>query len=180
MYFTENGNLLTFLKLGDQLREGVQELLKKLRPATATLLSGDNEQAVAAVAEACGFDFCVAGYSPLQKRGYIDGLRKKGEIICMLGGGISDAPALTGANIGLSVATATDMSIQVSDILLKTDRLQVIPKIRALATLGIRLFSRTYFGRFFIMSPGGIGSVWNGDANSSDSRDDEQWLCCAL
>ena len=56
----------------------------------------------------------------MQKKVHIENLRSQNEIICMLGDGINDAPALTAAHIGISVVTATDVSIQVSDILLTT------------------------------------------------------------
>ena len=73
----------------------------------------------------------------------------KGEIICMVGDGINDAPALTPAHIGISVVTAADISIHVSDLLLTTDSLALIPEMRAFAGNGRRIVSQNLFWAFF-------------------------------
>jgi Cu2+-exporting ATPase len=103
---------------------------------------------VAQAARACGFDIWQSVCTPLQKREYIESLREQGHIVCMIGDGINDAPALTVAQIGISVVSATDLSIQVSDLLLTTDRLQIIPKIRTLATKGRRIVHQNLFWAF--------------------------------
>jgi P-type E1-E2 ATPase len=85
----------------------------------------------------------------LAKREAIEALRTKGDIVCMVGDGINDAPALTAAHVGISVLSATDISIQVSDLLLTTDRIEVIAKIRALACKGRRVIYQNLFWAFF-------------------------------
>jgi heavy metal translocating P-type ATPase len=137
------------LCLGDQIRENVKDVIHALSPAKTILLSGDSVMPVEEVARACAFNSWCAGCTPLQKREYIENLRKEGQIVCMVGDGINDAPALTAANIGISVVSATDISIQVSDLLLTTDRLQVIPKIRALALKGQAIIRQNLFWAFF-------------------------------
>lgn len=149
IYFASKQQLLTRLVLGDRIREGASDLVKSLAPAKTVLLSGDAEAVVQAVAQKCGFNAYVSGCSPLQKRDYVDSLRAKGEIVAMLGDGINDAPALTGAHVGISVVSATDLSIQVSDILLTTDRLSTIPKIRTLAIKGRKILKQNLFWAFF-------------------------------
>ena len=67
----------------------------------------------------------------------------------MLGDGINDALALTGAHVGISVVSATDISIQVSDILLTTDRLEVISQMRSLAQKGRKIIAQNLFWAFF-------------------------------
>ena len=144
-----SGKHLAQLCLGDQIRENVKEVIDSLSPAKTILLSGDSQVSVEAVAQAGGFNSWRAGCTPLQKRECIENLRKEGHIVCMIGDGINDAPALTAANIGVSVVSATDISIQVSDLLLTTDRLQVIPKIRALALKGQAIIRQNLFWAFF-------------------------------
>ena len=148
VYFAKDKKVLTRLSLGDKIRPELKEVLTKLKPARLLLLSGDSEEAVSFVAKKCGFDAWKSGCTPLEKRDFIEALRKEG-IVCMLGDGINDAPALTAAHLGISVVTATDMSIQVSDVLLSTENLNVLTKIRLLARKGHLIIQQNLFWAFF-------------------------------
>jgi P-type E1-E2 ATPase len=149
VYFAEEGSCLTTLSLGDQVKHGFKDVIQSLTGIKTVLLSGDSERVVSAVGKTCGFTEWKWRYSPLQKQEYIHTEKDKGEIICMMGDGINDAPALTAAHTGISVVSATDISIQVSDILLTTDRMEVIPKMRALAIRGRKIVSQNLFWAFF-------------------------------
>lgn len=149
IYFSQDGRLLAILRLGDRLRDGVQKVIQEFYPKKTLLLSGDGEPSVKAVAKACGFTDYVSRCLPLQKRDLIDQLRKSKEIVCFIGDGINDAPALTGASVGISVVSASDISIQVSDILLTTHQLDVIHKIRSLAKKGRKIIHQNLFWAFF-------------------------------
>jgi heavy metal translocating P-type ATPase len=146
--FVEEGQLLAQIFLGDRIRPEFPELLAAFKPARALLLSGDAEAAVAAVARRCGFEEWRSGASPLDKRECVEQLRSRGEIVCMLGDGINDAPALTRAHVGISVVSAADISIQVSDLLLATERLNVLKEVRALARKGQRIVKQNLFWAF--------------------------------
>ncbi len=144
VYFCAKG-----LVLGDTIRAGVPALIAQLQPAQSLLLSGDSQATVEIIGQACGFTQCFWRRSPLAKREAIEDLRNKGEIVCMVGDGINDAPALTAAHVGISVVSASDISIQVSDLLLTTDRIEVIAKIMALARKGRRVIYQNLFWAFF-------------------------------
>lgn len=135
--------------LGDALRKNVQETLKQLQPAKSLLLSGDGKSSVRFVAESCGFSEFLSHATPLEKREKIEQLKNSGGIICMVGDGINDAPALTAANVGISVVSASDISIQISDILLTTDSLETIPKLCRLTAKGCRIIQQNLFWAFF-------------------------------
>lgn len=149
LYFAEEKRLLACLMLGDKVRAEIKDVLSKLKPASLILLSGDSEQVVSIVAKSCGFDFWKSECSPLEKKLFIETLRKREKIVCMLGDGINDAPALTAAHVGISVVSATDMSIQVSDLLLTTENLNIIPKMRMLAKKGHKIIRQNLFWAFF-------------------------------
>lgn len=149
VYFAKNGRLLTTLILGDRIRNDASALLQSLDGIQTLLLSGDAQQSVEQVAKECGFHEWKWRQNPLQKRACIDHLREQGKTVAMLGDGINDALALAGANIGISIVTATDVSIQVSDILLTTDQLTVIHKIRQLAQQGQKIIKQNLFWVFF-------------------------------
>lgn len=149
VYFAKEKQLLSCLTLGDKIRPELPELLQKLKPACSLLLSGDSEEVVASVAKTCGFDSWKSRCTPLEKREFVESLRQKGGVICMIGDGMNDASALAAANIGISVVSATDMSIQVSDVLLTTENLSVLAKIRKLARKGHNIIRQNLFWAFF-------------------------------
>lgn len=160
VYFACNETCLTCLHLGDTLRKGMEEFIQALKPAKTILLSGDGSKTVEAISKKCGFDQWFGECSPLKKRECIDNLRKQGEIVCMVGDGVNDAPSLTRAQIGISVFTATDMSIQVSDLLLTSESLDILLKVRALAQKGQRIVKQNLFWAFFYNGVGMGLAVW--------------------
>lgn len=149
VWFAKNGCYITQLELGDQIRPEASEVVSALQSLKPLLVSGDSAPAVEAVAATCGFASWHASCNPLEKKTLVEALRKQGHIIGMIGDGINDAPALTSSHVGMAVVTASDISIQVSDILLTTDRLHVIPKMRELAQKGHRIIKQNLFWAFF-------------------------------
>jgi heavy metal translocating P-type ATPase len=149
VYFAKGQQLLSCLTLGDKIRPEIKDVLLQLKPSRLILLSGDSEAVVSAVATTCGFDDWKSRCTPLEKREFIESLRQQGETLCMIGDGINDASALAAAHIGISVVSATDMSIQVSDLLLTTENLHVLAKIRGLARKGHQIIRQNLFWAFF-------------------------------
>jgi Cu2+-exporting ATPase len=149
VYVSKNFKLITILLLGDSIRDGAKELIASLKPAKTILLSGDSENAVSFVAENLAFDSYYFGCSPLKKKELIENLGKEGHIVCMIGDGINDAPAMTAADVGVSVVTATDVTIQVSDILFTRDCLLNFLKVRSIAIFGASILKQNLFWAFF-------------------------------
>ncbi len=148
-YFYHDGGPVVPIVLGDELRDDAIETISSFDPTPTYLLSGDSEPVVKKVAEVCNFTSYRSEYHPLEKREFITDLQKEEKTVCMLGDGINDAPALTAASIGMSVVNATDVSIHVSDIILTTEKLSVIPKIRAIGRKGQRIVKQNLFWAFF-------------------------------
>lgn len=149
VYIAKNGICAGVVILEDKIRPEMATVVKELVPAKVMLLSGDAERTVATAAKKCGIPEWRSRCTPLQKREIVESLKNQGMIVCMVGDGINDAPALTAANVGVSVVSATDMSIQVSDLLLTTSGLEVLPKIRELALRGHLLVKQNLFWAFF-------------------------------
>lgn len=145
-HFAINHRVITTFILGDRIKKEALTLLKETR---TILLSGDREACVKKVSLQCGFHEWKASVTPLEKRAFIEKLKGKGEVVCMVGDGINDAPSLSCADIGISVVSASDISIQVSDILLTTDNLKLISKIRAIAKKGRTIIHQNLFWAFF-------------------------------
>ncbi|MBB65120.1 MAG: ATPase P [Waddliaceae bacterium] len=159
VYFAKGDNILSIIVLGDQIRCGVPSLLHSLSSKKTVLLSGDSNAVVQHVAQVCDIKEAHAECSPLQKHQYIQKCQKEGKILCMYGDGINDAPALTAADVSMSVVSASDISIQVSDVLLTSDDLSIIPKIHSLARLGRRIIKQNIFWAFFYNAIGIVLAV---------------------
>lgn len=142
--FTRGGELIAALQFEDELRPEMRNLGLGI---PATVLSGDRKKIVEKVARECGFQW-IAEMTPLQKREVIEKEIRAGRIIGMVGDGINDAPALTMAQVSISVLSASDISIQVSDLLLTTDNMKVIPQMRQLAQKGRRIIHQNFFWAF--------------------------------
>ncbi len=149
VYFAKGIECLTAITLGDRIKKEAKHCIQKLKPAKTILLSGDSEEPVIKVARACGMDEWKFGHSPLQKKNVIDNLKKQGEIVAMFGDGINDAPALTAAHIGIAIFSASDTSIQVSDLLLTSDKLGTLPSLFSFAKRGKRVIKQNLFWAFF-------------------------------
>jgi len=146
VFFAIGPELKTVLLLSDTLRPGAEKTASSLN---SYLLSGDSNEAVRSVAEACRFKRWRGECHPLEKCEVVRQLKQEGEGILFVGDGINDAAALTEAHVAVSVVSASDISIQVSDILLTTSRLDTVLKVRSLGRAGQRIVRQNLFWAFF-------------------------------
>jgi heavy metal translocating P-type ATPase len=146
LFFAEEDRLLFRMDLEDQVRPAAKSTLALL--PSPVILSGDAASAVECVAKQVGSSLYYWRQSPLEKQEKIRKWREQGECVLMLGDGINDAPALAEAHVGISVVSATDMSVQASDLLLTSDRLEVLPRIRDIARKGRRIVYQNLWWAF--------------------------------
>nr|OQO31470.1 hypothetical protein B0A51_01679 [Rachicladosporium sp. CCFEE 5018] len=110
------------LSLSDTLKPSAAACIAALtRMGIATsLVTGDQAATAHHVASIVGIpaDNVHAGVLPSGKQAIIEELQKQGEIVAMVGDGINDSPALATANIGISLASGTDVAMEAADIVL--------------------------------------------------------------
>lgn len=146
VYFSKNGQLLAAIALGDRIKPEIPGLIGSL--PRSVLVSGDAAQTVAAVSKKCRFSDFLAECHPLDKGEFVSKQRTLGKVVCFIGDGLNDAPAIAGASIGISVQAAADMSIQASDILLTTDDLTVLNRMRQIGRTGRKRIVQNLFWAF--------------------------------
>lgn len=142
VYFAQDQTLLARISLGDRIRE-------RLPHVEGVILSGDSHLLVSSLATTCGFQWGKGGLDPLQKREEILALKQRGRPVVMVGDGVNDAPAMAAADLGISVVSATDLAVEVSDILLTTEHLDALPRLCALARACRSIIYQNLFWAFF-------------------------------
>lgn len=112
--------------LEDVLREQVEPFFRQLNRGRSVLLSGDNQQKVAILANKLSIPEYQYGVKPVQKLAYLQTLQAKGEVILMVGDGVNDAPVLAGADISVAVNGASDFAQNAADIIMLKDNFLAI------------------------------------------------------
>ena len=112
--------LLGLLAFGDEPRATAKAAVETLhrRGLEAAMLSGDNEGAAKAVADALGLDDWVANVLPEDKARTVEERRRQGAVVAMVGDGVNDAPALAAADVGIAMASGTDVAMHTAGITL--------------------------------------------------------------
>lgn len=112
--------LLGLLAFGDTVKRGAQAGVAKLNALGihSVMLTGDNPGAARAVAAAVGISEYRAQVLPADKAAVIGELRSVHGKVAMVGDGINDAPALASADIGIAMATGTDVAMHTAGITL--------------------------------------------------------------
>jgi Cu2+-exporting ATPase len=103
------------------------------------ILSGDRADAVGRVARELGLDTWRAGLTPAEKIAHIEGLKRQGRKVLMVGDGLNDAPALAAADVSLSPISAVHLSQAAADAVFLGDRLAPVAEALLLAAKAKRL-----------------------------------------
>lgn len=112
--------LLGLLAFSDRVKPTAADAIGRLRALglRTVMLTGDNQGSADAVGQALAIDSVVAKMLPADKTARIVALKQAGERVAMVGDGINDAPALAAADVGVAMATGTDVAMQAAGITL--------------------------------------------------------------
>lgn len=123
-------HLCEVFSLKDSLKPHAKELVKDLqdRGIEVAMLSGDRKESVAEISHTLGIDNALSALNPLQKLEWIESYRQShaNSVIIMIGDGINDAPALSKADIAISMGAGSDIAILSSDVVILDDSLKTL------------------------------------------------------
>ncbi|WP_435116499.1 heavy metal translocating P-type ATPase [Halolamina sp. C58] len=121
------------LVAGDDPRPGWREAVERLsEDRRVVVLTGDEGAAADRFREVPGIDEVYAGLPPAGKTETVRRLRSEGTV-AMVGDGSNDAPALAAADLGIAVASGTELAADAADAVLVGRDLAAVD--RALDTL---------------------------------------------
>ncbi len=134
IYFRHGDETAMFL-VRQTLRADAVETIAALKRAgmEIEIVSGDNEQATRAVAEALGVARWTARARPADKVARLEELRADGRRALMVGDGFNDAPALAAAHVSLSPITAADVAQASADAVFLGERLAPVAQALAIS-----------------------------------------------
>jgi len=138
------------LSISDTLKHNAKEVIRILnrRHIKTILLTGDNQRAADRIGGTLGIKKVIARVLPTEKASVIKKLQGEGSRVAMVGDGINDAPALTQADVGMAMATGTDIAIEAADITLLSGDLIRIPQAINLSRATMRTVKQNLFWAF--------------------------------
>lgn len=128
--------------LSDTLRSTAKSMVQELKQMRidAVLLTGDHSQTAEYFAGQVDIETVFAELLPVQKVEQIQNLQNKKRIVCMIGDGVNDAPALKASNVGVAMGTmGSDIAIEAADIALMGDDISKIPYLKRLSAATVNL-----------------------------------------
>ena len=128
VYVLRNDQLIGMILLEDEIRAGAASMLQffKSQNLKTYLLSGDKQDRVENIGSNLHFDEVFFEKKPQEKLEIIQQLQKKNSV-AMVGDGVNDAPALSLANVGISMSHATEAATNSAQIILLNNQLELIP-----------------------------------------------------
>lgn len=138
--FGDEKEVLSIVTLSDTLRENAKEMVENLKnfEIEPLLLTGDNISTAKYFSEKVGIIEVKAELSPEEKFENIKSL-KENNVVCMIGDGINDAPALKLADVSVAMGkTGSDISIESANIVLMGQDVSKIVYLKKLANATVK------------------------------------------
>ncbi|WP_395454533.1 heavy metal translocating P-type ATPase [Azospirillum melinis] len=116
----ETPRLLGLVAFGDTVKESAVTAIASLKAqgVEPVMVTGDGQGAARSVAAALGIERVFAEVLPGDKAAVVATLKGEGKVVGMVGDGINDAPALAAADVGIAMATGTDVAMHSAGVTL--------------------------------------------------------------
>jgi len=120
VWLAVDGTVWGALGVADPLKPEAAEVVAalKARGLRVGMITGDSARTAQAIARQAGLDTVEAEVLPSGKAEAVQRLQAEGRRVAFVGDGINDAPALARAEVGVAVATGTDIAIEAADVTL--------------------------------------------------------------
>lgn len=143
--------VIAYLALSDQIKAEAAKAIAQIQKLgiKTIMISGDNQLASLYIGSQVGISEVYANMLPAQKAQKIKELQANNRTIAMTGDGINDAPALVQADVGIALATGSDIAIESADITLLQGDISRLVKVIKLSQATIKTVKQNLFWAFF-------------------------------
>jgi Cu+-exporting ATPase len=151
-----DGRLLGALGVVDSIKSGAAGAIAQLkaRGIRPVMLTGDHRVTAQAVAAQLGIREVHAEVKPADKLSVIRALRAEGRVVVMAGDGVNDAPALAAADVGIAMATGTEVAVESASVSLLQGDIAGVLRALNLSRATLRNIRQNLFFAFFYNSLG--------------------------
>jgi len=145
-----DGRFAGALAIADTVRDNAGAVVRALagRGLEVVMLTGDRQRTAEAIAREAGIGTVIAEVLPDGKVDAIRRLQAKGQVVAMVGDGLNDAPALAQADIGMAMASGTDIASEASDVTLMRSDLSSVVDAITLARKTMQTMKQNLFWAF--------------------------------
>ena len=150
VYASVNKVLEAVFCISDIIREEAKDSIDSLikQGNKVTIITGDNKKAAEIILHNSGINCnLMAEVSPFDKGNIIQKSNDPAKT-CMVGDGINDAIALTGASVGISMRNSTDISIESASGVLLRNNLNIIDKSHKICIKTMKIIKENLFWSF--------------------------------
>ena len=136
--------------VADAIKPGARDAVARLHALSikVVMLTGDDKNTARFIARQVGIDEVVAEVLPEDKLNKIKELQSQGRVVAMAGDGVNDAPALAAADVGVAMATGTDVAIESAGITLLHGDISKLVKAIRLSKITMRGIKQNLFWAF--------------------------------
>jgi Cu+-exporting ATPase len=148
--------LLALFCFNDELKSDALLAVKTLQQEgiRVAMLTGDSQASATWVATKLQLDDFKAEVLPADKAKYIRQYQEQGYQVAMVGDGINDAPALAQADLGMAMASGTDVAVSASSITLMRSKPSLVPTALTISRLTYRKIKQNLFWAFIFNAVG--------------------------
>ncbi len=145
-----DGRIAAVFAIADPLRPEAQAVVSSLRRRGlhVVMLSGDRRATAEAIAKQVGIEDVIAEVLPDGKVEAIKSLQRDGRRVAMAGDGLNDAPALAQADVGMAMASGTDIAAEAASVTLMRNDLTSVEQAIVLARKTMSLMKQNLFWAF--------------------------------
>lgn len=134
-----DGKFAGYVTIADEIKPNAAAVVRELADmgVELTMLSGDSNKVVAAVAREIGIRKAYGGLLPEDKVAKANEIKEASPPIAFVGDGMNDAPVLALSDVGIAMGgLGSDMAIESADVVIQDDDIKKIP-------LSIRIGKKT-------------------------------------
>ncbi len=150
VYFSAGNKVEAIIAVADRVKESTISAMQQIQQMgiDVYMLTGDNEQTAAVIANKVGIKHFRANVMPAYKGNFVKELQERGKVVAMAGDGINDSHALAQSDVGIAMDSGTDIAMESAGITLIHSDLRQIAKAIMLSKATMRTIRQNLFWAF--------------------------------